>query len=605
MLILIKFMIIKNQQIEITISNNAKLYEKFGYKDLKQGVKILVPIHHLPENSQKKVKCLCDSCGIQFDRQYQLVRKENIFCYSCSKQNTGKKSGESRKIIKSKLEITETFDIKLWITQNCFRKDGKIISHSTKIEWFGKNNAINVYDKILYRTRYLPESSNFLQRYYDILHDITDNKSCKICNSNAIFLNSTDGYSDYCSHKCSSKDNQLNHFRIEESKKTILEKFGVDNCSKIPEIKQKLSEIAIEKSLNKELGVYNHLTDYQKWLLDNPAEIYKLHIETETPITILSKQLGFGNSTLAAILQKNNFTPKIFSGSFQQKQIYDWLKILGLRVEYNDIKQFNNKKELDIFLPDFNLAIEVNGLFWHGETNKLGKDLKYHLLEKSELCEKNNIELLHFYDSEIIEKFDIVKSIILNKLNLNQTKIFARKCEIRLISSKDAFDFYTKNHIQTAIYCKYNYGLIFNDELISCIGISQSRNSNDFEIIRFCNKLNTSVIGGFSRLLKFTINTLNITDNLISYVDKRIFDGKSYNKQFELIKKTVPNFYYFNKSEYKLESRQKYQKHKLQELYTKGKLKIYDPKLSCSENLLNNGYYRIYDCGNLLFRIKF
>lgn len=44
------------------------------------------------------------------------------------------------------------------------------------------------------------------------------------------------------------------------------------------------------------------------------------------------------------------------------------------------------------------------------------------------------------------------------------------------------------------------------------------------------------------------------------------------------------------------ESRNKYQKHKLKNL-----LENFDPKLSEIENMVNNGFDRIWDCGNKVF----
>jgi hypothetical protein len=60
-------------------------------------------------------------------------------------------------------------------------------------------------------------------------------------------------------------------------------------------------------------------------------------------------------------------------------------------IQYN--KRLINKKELDIYIPDFNLAIELDGIYYHSEISG-GKDKKYHL-EKTKLCNKKGIKLLH------------------------------------------------------------------------------------------------------------------------------------------------------------------------------------------------------------------
>ena len=86
---------IKEQKIKIKISNNGKYYERLGYGKLKQGDIILVPVQHLLPNSNKKVEYICDHCGKNDCRQYQLLtRSYNVdqlhLCYSCRRKFIGK-----------------------------------------------------------------------------------------------------------------------------------------------------------------------------------------------------------------------------------------------------------------------------------------------------------------------------------------------------------------------------------------------------------------------------------------------------------------------------------------------------------------------------------
>ena len=75
-------------------------------------------------------------------------------------------------------------------------------------------------------------------------------------------------------------------------------------------------------------------------------------------------------------------------------------------------------------MPDYKFGIEFDGLYWH---SNIYKDNDYHL-NKTELCEKENIQLLHIFEDEWVNKKEIVKSIIKSKLNIFENKIFARKC---------------------------------------------------------------------------------------------------------------------------------------------------------------------------------
>jgi hypothetical protein len=58
----------------------------------------------------------------------------------------------------------------------------------------------------------------------------------------------------------------------------------------------------------------------------------------------------------------------------------------------------------------------------------------------------------------------------------------------------------------------------------------------------------------------------------------------------------LPNYFYIAKNQVRLESRNKYQKHKLVAL-----LEDYDANLTESQNMFNNSYRRLWDCGNVVF----
>lgn len=115
-----------------------------------------------------------------------------------------------------------------------------------------------------------------------------------------------------------------------------------------------------------------------------------------------------------------------------------------------------------------------------------------------------------------------------------------------------------------------------------------------FELTRFSNILDYIVIGGFSKLLSFFRKNYS-SESLLSYADLRFSDGKTYHKFFEYVGITPPNYFYFKNG--LLESRIKYQKHKLI------KMQSYDDEKTERTIMYEEGYYRIYDCGNLKFTL--
>ncbi|NCC71215.1 hypothetical protein EOM09_06545, partial [bacterium] len=132
------------------------------------------------------------------------------------------------------------------------------------------------------------------------------------------------------------------------------------------------------------------------------------------------------------------------------------------------------------------------------------RDKNYHK-NKYLFFKSLGIEIIQIFENEWIENEEIVMSIIKTKLNLCKNKIYARKCIVKSINNQQYSDFCNQNHLQGYGIAKIRLGLFYNDELVKIMSFSKSRfNKNyDWENIRTCSKINTSIIGGFSKLLKY------------------------------------------------------------------------------------------------------
>ena len=261
----------------------------------------------------------------------------------------------------------------------------------------------------------------------------------------------------------------------------------------------------------------------------------------------------------------------------------------------NSKKILNSKQELDIYLPKFNLAFEFNGLYWH---NELNKDKNYHLNKTNE-CNSQGIRLFHVFEDEWIHKKEIIKSMISNILHKNETKIYARQCEIKEIDAKTSYDFLTSNHLQGNCNGLIKLGLFYNNELVSLMVFGSSRHfigsgRHTYELLRFCNKLNTNIIGGASKLFKHFIEKFQPND-IISYADKRWSLGNLYNTLgFSLYNESKPNYYYVigDKRVYRYNLRKD----------------VLIKKYNCPQDktekefCFEQKWYRIYDCGCLCYK---
>ena len=265
---------------------------------------------------------------------------------------------------------------------------------------------------------------------------------------------------------------------------------------------------------------------------------------------------------------------------------------------------FINPKEIDILIPDFKIGIEYNGILYHsyGTTypnNFSILDKMYHL-NKTELVENKKYQLFHIFENEWLNptKNNIWLSLLRNKLNLipKDNIIGARKCHIRQISNDISKEFQEHNHLQGYRTAKINLGLYYNDKLMSLMTFGKPVFSKkyEYELIRFCSKVNHRIIGGASKLLKYFERNYK-PKSIITYANRRWSVGNLYEKLgFTFLHNSNPNYFYIKNG--KLYSRNYFQKHML-----KDKLKLFDEDLSELQNMINNKYRVIYDCGNKVY----
>jgi hypothetical protein len=488
----------------------------------------------------------------------------------------------------------------------------------------------------------------FKQKVWHFINNINFLPKCSECYTELKFKKSlSDGYGKYCSIICTNKNkDHIDNVKItnnkvyggnspfnseeikEKYKNTMLKKYGVDNIFK------NLKYIS-DKTFDK-YGV-NHISklDNTKVKISNTN---KERYSVTTPIILKenrvknneSKLINFGikyselniiknygdnvtivcdvcdneyeiNRPLLSYRFCNSINPCTICNpindlkSIKEKELSDFIKSLNIDIIEGD-RKILNKLELDIYIPSHKLAFEFDGLYWHSE---LYRDKNYHLNKTIE-CEKQGIQLIHIFEDEWINKKDIVKSRIKNLLGLTGERIFARKCIIKEVKIKEKTKFLNDNHIQGAVGSKINLGLYYNNELVSLMTFGKSRiimngDNTKYELFRFCNKLDTTIIGGASKLLKHFIKT-HQPKELISYADRRWSIGNLYKELgFDLTHNSAPNYYYI------LNNTRKYRFGFRKDILVK---EGYDSNLTEHEIMLDRRIYRIYDCGNIVFSKK-
>lgn len=364
----------------------------------------------------------------------------------------------------------------------------------------------------------------------------------------------------------------------ETVRNTVFEKYGVQNIGQVEEFRKKSSETLRRK-------LYKHFDNFNKEFIDTHFFHEGIYHSDE-----IQEYFGIPQATCSKNMIKlyGNYPCETIR-SKGEKSICKYLDSLGVKYEISD-RKILRPLELDIVIPSIKLAIEYDGYYWHSDKFK---DKNYHL-DKTERCSEQGYQLFHIFEFDDIE---IWKSMIANKLKMNE-KIYARKCVVKEVSYTDMVKFLDENHLQGSCPSKINLGLYYNDVLVEIMTFGKPRFSKDaeYELLRLCTKKFKCVIGGSSKLFKAFMD--RYSGSVLSYANRRFSSGDIYESLgFASCGCTNPNYFYV-KGGVSL-SRYQCQKHKLKDI-----LENFDPQLSEVQNMKNNGYDRIFDCGNMKYIMK-
>jgi hypothetical protein len=307
---------------------------------------------------------------------------------------------------------------------------------------------------------------------------------------------------------------------LSKIEKTNEEKYNVRNAMQSSLISQKSSK---RKKFNYYGEDLFHILTYDVENLYN--DYYK---NDSLSINQLAKSLGIDRNTLARKFKKNGFSILDRSYSCSTSSGEEIICKMLLEIDPN-IKIIRNTrsvifpKEIDIWLPDYNLGIEYHGSYWHTE-DKVGDQHR----EKAIAAEKANIRLLQFFDWELIEKYEKIMFLLKDVLKFFK-RINIENCRIIQISFNSAQKFINDNSIEFCEPGSVNYGLIDSENNIVQIA-SFSQDTSDihkWKIITICSRLGFYVSGGAEKLWKKFIEDFS-PRNVIAYSDARFSDGSVF-----------------------------------------------------------------------------
>lgn len=289
--------------------------------------------------------------------------------------------------------------------------------------------------------------------------------------------------------------------------------------------------------------------------------------------------------------------------SAPQLEILEFLQSLGIKAE-KEKKLGSSQKIWDILVESKKLVIEYDGLYWHSSKFKEPASQ----IDKFRIANAQGYRQINIFEDEWSDKKDIVKSILATALGANNsTRVFARNCSISEIPSIRAKEFMNKNHIQGFKGTSSYVGLIHGGSIVAVLGYELresgrgKKESKEFlEITRYASEC--MVVGGFSKLLSYLIESNTNVKLIYTFSDNRLFTGETYKKcGFECVSNLPHDYCYIEKHSGKFSrvNKANYQKEKF---LAKGLL--YDPSLTEFQLADLNELYRLYDCGKKKWELK-
>lgn len=346
-----------------------------------------------------------------------------------------------------------------------------------------------------------------------------------------------------------------------------------------------------------------------KNMFNGEKPLCKCGCGNEVEILRNGKNCDLNKETYSRDYIKGHWDWEVFSDigkqSTEEIELLNYIKSIYKGTIEESVRGLIPKYEIDIYLPELKIGIEYNGLYWHSE--KGGKNKNYHL-NKTKSANSVGIRLIQIFSDEWLNKKEIVKSKIRSILKTNSKNefIYARKCEIKEISSKEKDVFLEKYHIQGKDKSSIKIGLFYQNKLVGLATFSFPRtalggnknNKNTYELSRYASS--SYIIGGLNKIIKFFTKNYS-PSQIYSYSDNRwtdIYNNMYINSGFKIIKHSSPGYFYTKNYLIRLH-RYNFNKFKLKKMGA-------DVLNKTEFQIMNElGYTRIWDCGTTKYVLDF
>ena len=344
--------------------------------------------------------------------------------------------------------------------------------------------------------------------------------------------------------RCRELSLHKNHEQISEKAKsnqqkridTLKKKYGVNNAFQLSDRQKAIKKM----QKTRQTGDWNIKRKNRTSLIKAFAIDFYQKNNSYPTIMEIERKTGINHFIIGYDKKNNTFgVAKYIADSIKssEEDIYYFLKAHDIKFILHDRTQIA-PMELDFYLPDYQVAIEVNDVASHNSTINLysgqkGKPYNYHF-KKTELCNKKNIRLIHIWDYEWNNERQrpILENIILGACKKIEHRYFARKLNTTIITDSDrrwseVNKFFRVNNIQGNRAGSLAVCLTLDNEIIMAYKYGHAffgKGKYQWEVARGATKLNCQVVGGASRIWKTFIRLYN-PESIVYYVDYNYFRG--------------------------------------------------------------------------------
>lgn len=328
------------------------------------------------------------------------------------------------------------------------------------------------------------------------------------------------------------------------------------------------------------------------------------YISGRHKVTITCPEHGFFEQAVYHHLAGQGCPKCSHHQSKPEQEIADFLSLFTTVVQRDRI--IIGPKELDIYLPELNLAIEYCGMYWHSHRNQEDekKNRRKHA-EKHRLCAEKGIRLITIFESEWLERPRTMRRLLRAATGNLRGRLMARKCELRPVSNAEARAFYDRHHPQGGNGHGIHYALFWKGKIIACMRFTLGGNdrgrgakSRQWTLSRYATRL--SVAGAAGRLFKAFVKDCQ-PEAVKSFSDNRLFSGRMYEQLGFTLEKDVAPDYQVWSPKIGLRPKPHYQRRQLpKRLKEHGVEDSFDPKTDTrteAQMTYLMGAGRIYDCG--------